>query len=128
MKQELLQEVAQRIAPVCSAANRAFRLLLGEEVAVETADSSAATVEGVLYLLQHPGAGQAEMHEVWLQTMRLDGWVYGPVKDPEKKTHPNVRENKLISADQKRKDVLFAAVVRALTEPLETVMTDAVPN
>lgn len=118
-KEALLQQLAERIAPVCSAANRAFKQLLGEEVGEETPEASASTVEGVLYLLQRPSAGQAELHQVWLDSLREQGWVYGPEKDEEKKTHPNLVPNAQLDAEQKRKDVLFAAVVRALTEPLK---------
>jgi len=33
-------------------------------------------------------AGPEKSHESWMKVKEIDGWKWGPVKDPEKKEHP----------------------------------------
>jgi hypothetical protein len=42
------------------------------------------------------------------------GWVYGPVKDPEQKTHPALRPYDELSRETRLKDAVFRAIVRAM--------------
>ena len=46
--------------------------------------------------------------------MREDGWTYGEVKDPARKTHPTLLPFGGLPAEQQLKDRLFIAIVRAL--------------
>jgi hypothetical protein len=48
-----------------------------------------------------------------LAEKKADGWVYGEVKDPEKKEHPCLVEYEELPKDQQAKDSLFIAVVRS---------------
>lgn len=43
-----------------------------------------------------------------------DGWVYGPVKDPEAKTHPCMVPFDELPYVQRKKDAIFRAMVHAL--------------
>jgi hypothetical protein len=43
-----------------------------------------------------------------------DGWKHGPVKDPEKKEHPCMVPYGQLPAEQRAKDYLFIAVVKAM--------------
>lgn len=52
-------------------------------------------------------------HVSWANQKVKDGWVYGEVKDPEKKTHPCLVPWEQLPAEQKVKDKLFIAVVEA---------------
>jgi hypothetical protein len=45
--------------------------------------------------------------------MQADGWRYGKVKDPARKTHPTLPWDEL-PAEQQLKDRLFIAIVQAL--------------
>ena len=43
-----------------------------------------------------------------------DGWVYGEVKDAEKKTHPCIVPFEELPEFQQKKDALFCAIVDSL--------------
>jgi hypothetical protein len=55
-----------------------------------------------------------DSHNSWLAEKRRDGWVYGPVKNPKAKQHPCCVPYEDLTEEQKRNDVLFLAVARAL--------------
>jgi len=113
---------AEHIVRTCHEANRAYCRSLRDhsqaewQYAPEWQRQSA--VNGVLHALANPGAKPEDSHNSWLEEKRLDGWKYGPVKDPERKEHPCFIPYAELSEDQRRKDVLFLAVVRALTNPI----------
>lgn len=53
-----------------------------------------------------------------------DGWVYGPEKDAEKKVHPCMVPYDQLPKEQRMKDVLFGAVVRAMVCGLDASHSD----
>lgn len=67
-------------------------------------------VRGVLF----DGNGPEQSHESWLREKTETGWKYGPVKDPEKKEHPCFVPYADLPPEQKAKDHIFTAVVRAV--------------
>lgn len=106
------------VASVCHEANRALQVVLGEDnVSPHWGDAPAwqrhSAVEGVDKARR--GATPEQLHESWCEFKRDDGWVYGPVKDGEAKTHPCLVPYDELPADQRLKDDLFAAVVAALS-------------
>lgn len=76
----------------------------------------ASAVDGVRNALS--GAGPEASHANWLKFKEADGWVYGAVKDLEKKTHPCMVPYSDLPEVQKRKDHLFIAMVRELAQAL----------
>ena len=54
------------------------------------------------------------MHNNWSAEKVADGWVYGEVKDVEKKTHPCLVPFDQLPLFQQKKDKLFSAIVDAL--------------
>lgn len=62
------------------------------------------------------GNGPRESHEGWLAEKVAAGWVYGPVKDPEAKTHPCMVAYEDLPPEQRAKDGIFVGVVRAVLE------------
>jgi hypothetical protein len=54
----------------------------------------------------------------WCRSKVADGWVFGPVKDADAKTHPCLVPYDALPREQQRKDALFVAVVNALTDTL----------
>jgi hypothetical protein len=110
------------IARACHEANRALCLSLGDrsqphwEHAQVWQRSSAE--EGVQFALMHPGLSPRQSHDNWMAHKKREGWTYGPEKDAKLKTHPCMREWDELPEEQRRKDALFLAVVRALSEPV----------
>ncbi|WP_435111348.1 RyR domain-containing protein [Nocardiopsis synnemataformans] len=111
------------IAQVCHEANRALQTVINDPVTSppweQTPDwQRACVINGVRKAQQ--GASPEELHASWCSSMCAEGWVYGPVKDPDHKTHPCLVAFDELSPEQQAKDSLLHAVVNALTEQKET--------
>lgn len=106
------------IAAICHEANRALCERLGDysqKAWVNSPDwQHASVVAGVEFRLRNPGSSPAASHESWLSVKRAEGWVYGPVKDPEAKQHPCMVPFDQLPPEQQAKDHLFTAIVDAL--------------
>ncbi len=106
------------IARVCHEANRAYCLSLGDDTQpawdITPGWQKDSAYSGVQAIIDNPRMTPEGSHENWLAEKREDGWVWGEVKDVEKKEHPCVMPYADLLADQKVKDVLFQAVARAL--------------
>jgi len=106
------------IAQVCHEANRAYCQTIGDnsqqpwDAAPQWQRDSAK--KGVEFCLANPDAPPSANHDSWLKVKLAEGWVYGPVKDPEKKEHPCMVPYVQLPVEQQRKDALFKAVVAAL--------------
>ena len=111
------QSQIEQTARVCHEANRAFCESIGDQSQkpwVEAADwQRDSAVKGVSFALDHPNAGPSAQHDAWFRDKIAQGWVYGDVKDSEKKTHPCLVPYDLLPTDQKIKDHLFQAIVQA---------------
>lgn len=108
----------EEIARVCHEANRAYCKALGDDshVAWENAPEwqRKSAMNGVRLHCENRFLGAESSHEAWLREKQEAGWVYGPVKDAEKKTHPCVRPFLDLPIEQRTKDFLFKAIVGAL--------------
>lgn len=60
-----------------------------------------------------------ELSEERRQSRLAEGWVYGPVKDPEAKTHPCLVAYDQLPEAQRYKDKLFASNVARCEEEEE---------
>lgn len=118
---EELRRVARDIMPialVCHAANREWCRANGDmsqkpwnEAEQWQRDSAK---KGVEFRLKNPDAPHDAQHNAWMQDKINDGWVYGPEKDAEKKTHPCIVPFDQLPEFQQKKDALFCAIVDAL--------------
>lgn len=70
-------------------------------------------LEGVRAARQ--GATPRHLFELWAAAKRELGWTWGPVKDTERKTHPNLVDYADLPAPQRDKDQVFLAIVTAMT-------------
>ncbi len=106
------------IAKVCHEANRAYCATLGDGSQPPWEDAPAwqreSAIKGVDHALANPGAKPSDSHESWLREKEAAGWKCGPVKDPEKREHPCFVPYDQLPPEQRAKDALFLAVVRAL--------------
>lgn len=57
--------------------------------------------------------GPEATHINWMNHKIVEGWKYGPVKDPVKKEHPCMMHFANLPREQQTKDYLFRAVVHA---------------
>lgn len=107
----------EAIARICHEANRAYCAALGDhsqpawESAPDWQRQSAMT--GVRFTMDNPDAPPSASHDSWLAEKERDGWKFGEVKDPEAKTHPCFVPYDALPVEQKAKDYIFQAIVRA---------------
>lgn len=108
------------IARVCHEANRAYCLSLGDESQLPWNEAPQwqrdAAINGVQFHIDNPGATPAGSHFNWMTEKFEAGWVYGPVKDEEKKEHPCLVSYSELPEEQRVKDSLFLSIVKALTK------------
>lgn len=107
----------EAIARVCHEANSAWCAATGDHSQVPWNEAPEwqreSAYEGVWKALD--GATSRELHESWCAAKVRDGWHYGEVKDPEAKTHPCLVDYDELPEEQRRKDALFGAIVKALS-------------
>lgn len=112
----------EEIARVAHEANRAYCETLedGSQVAWDAAPQwqRESAIKGVAFHRFNRAATPAESHANWLAQKKDEGWTYGPVKDPARKTHPCFKPYAELPPAQRRKDALFLGIVRALLEPV----------
>lgn len=108
----------REIARVCHAVNRAYCETLGDTSQPRWDDAPAwqttSAINGVAFAASHPDATPADSHKSWLAEKVKAGWVLGPVKDPVTKEHPCMLPYDQLPLEQRVKDHLFLAVVRAM--------------
>jgi hypothetical protein len=106
------------IAKVAHEVNRAYCVAFGDNSQVDWRDAPAwqrsSALNGVQFYIDNPDVRPDQSHNSWLAEKEADGWVFGPVKDAEKKQHPCLVPYNELPADQKAKDYLFIAVVRSM--------------
>lgn len=106
----------EKIAELAHEANRIFCEAHGDfsqplwKDALEWQKNSA--VNGIQWVLN--GNTPRQQHEDWAKDKNAAGWVYGPVKDADKKTHPCLVDYDQLPEYQKAKDALYIAVVKAM--------------
>lgn len=106
------------VARICHEANRAYCLTLGDtsQPAWDEAPKwqRDSAIQGVEDILGGLSTSPAASHARWLEEKIRDGWVYGPTKDPERKTHPCMVPYEQLPAEQQKKDLLFVAIILAM--------------
>ena len=79
-----------------------------------------SAIKGALAAVMDAGTGDGttarETHERWMAEKVKEGWTRGPVKDPEKKTHPCIMQYDHLPPEQRAKDTIFLAVVKGVFE------------
>lgn len=108
------------IAGVAYEAMRAYRAALNpRDTRVEWYRASDGVREqycaAVALYIKEPGRDPSYQHEMWMQNKLEDGWEWGPEESEHFKQHPCLRPYEDLPVAEKRKDVLFQAIVRALT-------------
>jgi hypothetical protein len=106
------------IARIAHEVNRGYCAALGDHSQPAWEDAPdwqrASAVAGVRQILAHPETTPEQSHVSWLAQKTAEGWRYGEVKDPAAKTHPCFRPYAELPFEQRAKDYLFGAAVRAV--------------
>ena len=110
----------ERIAKAAHSVNRAYCQALGDDSHLEWEEAPdwqrESAIAGVLLHLENPNLTPEESHLNWCRHKRLDGWVFGDIKDAVKKTHPCLVDYADLALEQRIKDYLFKAVVDSLRD------------
>jgi hypothetical protein len=120
------------IARACHEVNREYCLALGDDSQNPWAEAPdwqrASAINGVEFHRDHPEAGPEYSHESWLREKAEAGWIFGEVKNPEKKEHPCFIPFNELPTEQKAKDYIFRGLVHALVPNLNAnEMVDSGP-
>ena len=107
-----------QIAKYCHTINKAFCEANGDFSQLDWDDApaniKASAIAGVNAVLDDPTITPEKLHNKWMDFKIDDGWVWGPVKDAEAKTHPCITAYGNLPDEQRIKDHLFHATVMAL--------------
>lgn len=108
----------EQIAKVAHEVNKAYCEAQGDTSQLSWEEAPEwqreSCISGVQYHLDNPNALPEDSHNSWLSYKEKYGWVYGEIKDVEKKTHPCMMEYYRLPLAQRVKDYLFKAVVDSL--------------
>lgn len=111
----------QMVARICHEANKAYCEAIGDtsqkhwDEAPDNIKRSA--IDGVQKYVDGIVTSPIQSHDNWLEFKHKDGWVYGEVKDVEKKTHPCMVDYYSLPEEQRLKDELFFDICRTLLRP-----------
>lgn len=112
---ENIGALLEQTARIAHEVNRAYCRAMGDlshlpwQAAPEWQRESA--VAGVQHILNNPTTTPEQSHASWMRHKALEGWVWGPKKDPEARTHPCMVPYSELPQEQRTKDALFIAVV-----------------
>lgn len=73
-----------------------------------------SAILGVRNVMQHPDVTPEASHVSWSEHKLSEGWAYGLVKDVERKEHPCLVPYDELPPEQRIKDALFIAAVKAV--------------
>lgn len=106
------------MAKVCHEANKAYCETIGDFTQKSWAEADDwqknSAINGVKFRLENPDVTPQGMHQNWMREKVEQGWIYGPVKDVEKKEHPCIVPYEHLPVEQQKKDALFSNIVKAL--------------
>ena len=109
--------IAMQIAQVVHEANRAYCRTIGDYSQVSWDEAPewqrTSAINGVAGILNGSITKPEQSHESWLAEKQATGWKYGPVKNAETKEHPCFVPYNELPAEQRVKDAIFFAIVRA---------------
>lgn len=83
-------------------------------------EDRALYTEGVLEVIANPDWTPEQAHDFWVENRLRAGWTYGPEKDYIRKTHPSMVPSHELPEIEQVKDVLFIAMVRAMSPFMQT--------
>jgi hypothetical protein len=107
----------EQIARVVHAANAELQAIQGDPAPSQPWDHESQELrQNVILGVRNARNGMtpAEHHQSWVDDKAAHGWRYGASKDQLAKTHPCLVAYDQLPRDQRVKNVLFIAIVRAM--------------
>jgi hypothetical protein len=113
-------DVVEACAQAAHEVNRIYCATLGDFSQPPWRDApewqKTSVLNGVTGALN--GNTPEQSHEGWLAEKKATGWTFGPVKDPEAKTHPCMVPYEALPPTQRTKDALYLTTVRSMAAAL----------
>lgn len=113
-----LTQFVRDIAIICHHANKAICESFGDNSQKSWKDAEEwqrdSAMKGVIYALKNPDSTPKDQHEAWCKEKVLQGWKYGPIKNPETKEHPCLIEYEKLPPEQQVKDHVFREIVSVM--------------
>lgn len=110
----------EQIAQVAHETNKTYCEAFGDFSQPNWSDApewqKSSALLGVSLHINNPYAGPDDSHNSWLKQKLEEGWVYGPIKDPERKEHPCICSYSELPKEQQAKDYLFRSIVHSLNK------------
>ena len=88
-------------------------------------DQLKSLVDGIQFIDANPNITPKENHNNWMRMKVQQGWVYGEIKDFEKKTHPDLVPFDELPTVEQRKDDNSAVMHRLAVELWEQMNESA---
>lgn len=84
-----------------------YQLGAGQDYNVEPNEDQIESLKnGVLFRFENLDVTSEESHNNWMKKKTEQGWVYGEIKDFEKKTHPDLVPFDELPEVEKNKDLM----------------------
>ena len=102
------EEIFDRIAPsICHFAWASYQLGCNQEFNLVPDEADLMSHKDACDAFKkNPSITAEENHENWMKYRLSQGWVYGKVKDKEKKTHPDLVPFAKLPPVEQRKDIM----------------------
>lgn len=107
----------EQIARVVHAANAELQAIQGDTAPSQPWDYESQELrDNVILGVRNARNGftPADHHQAWVDDKIAHGWRFGAYKDTAAKTHPCILPYAQLPQDQRIKNVLFIAIVRAM--------------
>ena len=117
----MAQLTFEQAAKICYQANKALCEINGdfsqvdwENASDDNKKSAISTVMSVADMVVSGRVATAkDLFEIWKKFKIANGYVYGPVKDDAKKTHPCIVDYENLPEFQRKKDELLLSIIEA---------------
>lgn len=94
-----------------------YQMGAGQSYNIEpTKDQLDSLKQGVLFGLLRPNSTPEENHKNWMEQKISQGWIYGKIKDMDKKTHPDLVPFDKLPKIEKDKDIMDCLMNKKFNE------------
>lgn len=104
------QDLFERIIHQCWVS---YQIAAGQPYNEEPTEAQLASIrDGLRHAVDFPESTSEQSHENWMRFRLATGWKLGPVKDEEKKEHPDLIPYAELPEVERRKDEQFQSAVQ----------------